>query len=193
MSIGMFIDGAYVYKSIGDQKINYLQLREYIERELSDIVDVSYFFNADDNPPQEEKLHYALTLTPPDGPGFRTKIGWLSRKPLFWPKQYGGIAVMHPTIPDLQYQLVSQKSVDVSLIFHMIRSYSKRKWNKLVLAGGDGDFKEPIQNLVEVENVDLYIIGTNKSISSELRPYSKKIFFLDKEPIKSFVIAEKDA
>lgn len=40
---------------------------------------------------------------------------------------------MHPDIPDLQYELVSQKAVDVGLAFHLVASYYRRKWNKLVL------------------------------------------------------------
>jgi uncharacterized LabA/DUF88 family protein len=185
MSIGLFIDGAYVYKVAG--KIDHLKLRTFLEREMGGPIDEAYFFNADDDPPKAEKLHSALTMLPPHGPGFRVKIYWLQKKNLYWPPELGGHPVMHPTIPDLQYQLITQKAVDVGLVFHMTRSYHKRKWNKLVLAAGDGDFHEPIQNLVESENVDLFLVGTHNSISSELRPYARKVYELDKEPLISEV------
>lgn len=185
MSIGLFIDGAYIWKSFQQERIDYLKLRQFIEEELSDTVDEGYFFNADDDPPRAEKLHNALTFPPPRGPGLRVKIYWLSRKPLYWPRQLGGMPVIHPDNPDLQFELVTQKAVDVGLVYHMTRSYHKRQWTKLVLAAGDADFYEPVQNLVEIENVDLYLVGSVRSVSESLRPYARTIYEIDQEPLHS--------
>jgi uncharacterized LabA/DUF88 family protein len=80
---------------------------------------------------------------------------------------------------------VTQEAVDVGLVFHLTRSFLKRGWKKLVLAGGDGDFHEPIQSLVENENVELYLVGTMGSISQGLRPYARRIFEVEKEPVLS--------
>jgi uncharacterized LabA/DUF88 family protein len=184
MSIGWFVDGAYVWKTYKEH-LDYLKLRKYLEAELGDTIDEAYFFNADTDPPRAEKLHNALTFPPPKGPGLRVKIYWLQKKLLFWPKQLGGLPVVHPDNPNVQYEQTSQKAVDVGLVYHMTRSHNKRKWNKLVLAAGDGDFHEPVQNLVEVENVDLYLIGSLRSISEELRPYARGIFEIDQEPLHS--------
>jgi uncharacterized LabA/DUF88 family protein len=95
------------------------------------------------------------------------QVGWLKRKPLYWPKVMGGGSVLHPT-SGVQYELTEQKAVDVSLAFHLMLSYSNRKWRKLFFGAGDGDFKTPIQYLVEFENVDLFLIGTMNTISEEL-------------------------
>jgi len=182
--IGLFIDGAYVWNVYPD-KINYAALRGYIEAKLNDQVDEGYFFNADDDPPKAQKLHNALAYPPPNGPGLRVKIYWLQKKLLYWPKHLGGDPVMHPTIPDVHYEQRMQKAVDVGLTFHMVRSFHKRHWNKLVLAAGDGDFHEPVQSLVEGENVELYLIGSVNTISEQLRPYARQIFEIDKEPLLS--------
>jgi uncharacterized LabA/DUF88 family protein len=184
VSIGMFIDGAYVAKSY-PSRIDYRSLRKFIEEELGDAIDEAYFFSADDDPPQATKLHNALAYPPPSGPGFRVKIYWLHKKKLFWPQKYGGAPVLHPDHEDVQFELVTQKAVDVGLIYHMTRSFLKRKWTRLVLAAGDSDFHEPIQNMVENENVDLYLVGSMKGISQELRPYARKIWEIDKEPLCS--------
>jgi len=190
MTIGMFIDGAYVLKTY-KAPIDYLKLRLFIEDELKDEVDEGYFFNADDNPPNAEKLHNALTIPPPQGPGLRLKIYWLQKKKLFWPKAIGGGGpVVHPAT-GTEYVQTTQKGVDVGLVYHMTRSCHKREWTKLVLAAGDGDFHEPVQNLVESENVDLYLIGSMKNISSELRPYARRIFEIDKEPLLSQLRRER--
>ncbi len=185
MPIGLFIDGSYLYKTYPG-KIDYLKLRDYIERDLADTVDEGYYFNADDDPPKATAFNNFLTLPPPHGPGLRLKIYWLQKKKLFWPKQLGGGPVVHPSSGE-QFELTQQKAVDVGLAFHLIRSFSKRHWTKLVFCSGDGDFHEPIQTLVEQENVDLYIIGTMQSISQELRPYARKIYEIDKEPMMSAI------
>ncbi len=184
MSIGLFVDGAYVSK-VFHGRIDYLALRNLVEQELHDVVDEAYYFNADDDPPKAQKLHNALAYPPPTGPGFRVKIYWLHKRKLWWSKALGGLPVLHPTDRTVQYELWTQKAVDVGLVYHMTRSFHKRRWTKLVVATGDADFHEPLQNLVEVENVDLYLVGTMGSISQELRPYARRIFELDKEPLAS--------
>lgn len=184
MAIGLFIDGAYVFK-VFNGLIDYVKLRQTIERELQDKIDEAYFFNADSDPPRANKLHNALTYPPPKGPGLRVKNYWLQKSKLCWPAKLGGHPVMHPTIPNLQFEQYAQKAVDVGLIFHMTRSFHKRGWNKLVLAAGDGDFHEPVQSLVEGENVELCLIGSLSAISQELRPYARRIFEIDVEPLHS--------
>jgi len=92
---------------------------------------------------------------------------------------------VHPEHSEIKYELTTQKAVDVGLIYHMVRSYHKRKWTKLVLIAGDADFHEPVQNLVETENVDLYLVGALWNISDELRPYARDIFEIDQEPLHS--------
>lgn len=184
MPIGLFIDGSYVYKAFPEQ-IDYLKLRQLLEAELGDTIDEAYFFNSDNDPPKATKYNSYLTVPPPNGPGFRLKIYWLSKKKLFWPQSLGGHPVLHPSDPNMQFELVQQKGVDVGLAYHMVRSYYKRHWTKLVLCAGDGDFHEPVQNLVESENVDLYLVGSLRGTSAELRSYARKIFEIDQEPLLS--------
>lgn len=179
----MFIDGAYLAK-VFPGRMDFLALRRTVEEKLADKVDEAYYFNADDDPPKATKLHNKLAYPPPEGPGLRVKIYWLTRKPLFWPRHLGGKAVLHPDNPTEQYEITTQKAVDVGLVYHMTRSFLKRKWSKLVLAAGDADFHEPVQNLVEGDNVDLYLVGSMGSISQELRPYAQAILEVDKSPLR---------
>jgi uncharacterized LabA/DUF88 family protein len=188
MAIGLFIDGAYLRKAYGlSRKINYLALREFIERELDDRVDEGYYFDADTDPPKLERLLNALTNPPPYGPGLRPKIYWLQKKLLCWPASLGGHPVMHPFIADKQYELTQQKAVDVSLVFHMTRSYHLRRWSNLVLVAGDGDFHVPVQSLVEEQNVDLHLVGTRRSLSINLVSHARRLFEIDQEPLLSLL------
>jgi uncharacterized LabA/DUF88 family protein len=183
MAIGVFIDGEYLSR-VFPGRMDFMKLRQTLESELGDFVDEGYYFNADEDPPKATKLHNKLAYPPPDGPGLRVKVYWLSKKPLFWPRALGGKPVLHPDDQTKQYELTTQKAVDVGLVYHLTRSFLKRHWTKLVLAAGDADFHEPIQNLVEGDNVDLYLVGTISSISQDLRPYARKIFEVDKSPLK---------
>jgi uncharacterized LabA/DUF88 family protein len=186
MPIGLFVDAAYAYKCFKG-KVDYVKLREYVESNLNDKVDEAYFFNADTDPPKADKMHTFLTMPPPKGPGFRVKTYWLQEKLLYWPTAMGGGQIVHPTT-GVPYKQTTQKAVDVGLVFHLTRSYYRRKWSKLVLIAGDSDFHEPVQNLVEGDGVDLYLFGSVQSISQELRPYARQIFELDQEPLKSLLL-----
>lgn len=181
MSVGLFIDGAYVHKSFANY-MDYKKLREHVENWTDDTIDEGYFFNADTGHGRTEKLHNALSVPAPRGPGLRVKTYWSQTKQLYWPSKYGGKPVEHPDYSGTAYEQTTQKGVDVGLVFHMLRSYQNRKWDKLVLAAGDGDFYEPVQYLVEVENVELYLIGSLRSISERLRPYARAILEIDQEP-----------
>lgn len=187
MAIGVFIDGAYIAK-VFRERMDYVKLRQLFEQELGDVIDEAYYFSADDDPPRAQRFHNALAFPPPKGPGLRVKIYWLQRKLLWWPKRLGGQPVLHPEDDTVQYEQTQQKAVDVGLVFHMIRSFSKRKWTKLVLAAGDADFHEPVQYLVETENVDLYLVGSMATTAETLRPYARRVFEIDQEPLHSSLL-----
>lgn len=120
-----------------------------------------------------------LAYPPPGGPGLRVKLYWLQRRKLYWPQKMGG-PVVHPNSSE-QFELTQQKAVDVGLAFHLMRSYSRKHWKKLLFAGGDGDFHEVVQHLVESENVSLVLIGTIDTISEDLRPYASAFVDVSKE------------
>jgi uncharacterized LabA/DUF88 family protein len=189
MSAAWFVDGEYLSKVWQNlnrpDHLDYVKLRQYLEAKYCDLaakerIEDAYYFNADPDPPsaRTNAYHNALAYPPPSGPGLRVKLEWLSRKPLFWPRAMGGDPVTHPAT-GVQFELTQQKAVDVSLAFHLTLSYGNRKWRKLFLGTGDGDFKTPIQYLVEFENVDVVLIGTMATISEELRPYARDVVKLD--------------
>lgn len=183
-----FVDGAYLFeawKSLGrPERFDYLKLRRYLETKYCNMpagerIVEAYYLSADPDPPTaaQSSFNKFLSVPPPDGPGLRVKLYWLQKKELRWPRKLGGLPVIHPETGE-HYELTTQKGVDVGLAFNLIRSYQRKGWNRLFLCAGDGDFHEVAQYLVEQENIDLYIVGTAASISSELRPYSKHIIDL---------------
>ena len=197
MAVGLFIDGSYMYKCWNDRDnlLDYKKIREVIEKELSDKIVEAYYFNADDDPPKFAAQNNYLQKPYPTGPGLRVKIGWLNRKPLIWPDfmgTKGAIPVLHPETGE-PYVQTTQKSVDVEFIYYLIKSFTNRRWDKLVIAAGDGDFSKPIQDLVENHGVELYIIGTPESISPELSVYASQVFNLNNSQVHKNLGTEKKA
>lgn len=189
MTAAWFVDGAYAYKTWQSlrraDKLDYAKLRQqleqtYLDASVSEHIEDAYYFNADAEPPTagQNAFHNALAYPPPGGAGLRVKLYWLQRKQLFWPQHMGGGPVVHPSTGE-HYELTQQKAVDVGLAFHMMRSFSKRKWKRLFLVAGDADFHEAVQHLVEHEDVDLILAGTMNTISEALRPYARAVFEFD--------------
>ena len=189
MKAAWFVDGAYVMKAWNalntQTRLDFVKLRKLLETTYlsgsDDKLEDSYYFSADPEPSTSRlnSFHNALAFPPPNGPGLRVKLYWVQKKTMYWPTQMGGGAVVHP-VTGIQYEQTTQKAVDVGLAFHLMRSYSKKKWGTLFLAAGDSDFHEVVQHLVENEDVNLVLIGTMNTMSEELRPYAQNIFELDK-------------
>lgn len=190
MAIAWFVDGSFVSKLWGkafssfdeharrvvwSKQLDWLKLRLHIERLFDDRVEEAYYFDADPDPPTAARnaFHNWLAFAPPTGPGLRVKIYWLQQRQMVWPNSWGGGPVTHP-LNGKQLILTQQKAVDVGLAFHLMRSHAKRKWDKLALCAGDGDFHEVVQHLVENEDVNVALVGGESSISMELRPYARK-------------------
>jgi uncharacterized LabA/DUF88 family protein len=189
MSAAWFVDGAYLYKvwqSLGrTDKLDYVKLRKllevnYLDATKGEEIGDAYYFSSDNDPPtaKQNAFHTALQYPPPGGPGLRVKLYRLERRKLNWPHAWGGGPVVHPQSGQ-QYELIQQKAVDVGLATNLMRSFAKRAWTKLFFCAGVGDFHEPIQHLVEYENVHVVLVGTTQTISTELHSYARGFVRLD--------------
>jgi uncharacterized LabA/DUF88 family protein len=174
----LFVDESFVYKiwkASEHGNINYTDLRRVLEEKYLDSesrITEAYYFNADDDPPKASTSAFneQLKILYPNGPGFRVKLYWLSKKRIFWPSSMGGGQVVHPET-GAPFVQATQKGVDVGLALHLIKSFHRRHWRTLFLAAGDGDFSEVIEYLVEEHGVDVYLIGAEGSVSVELQQY----------------------
>lgn len=184
MSIGQFIDGAYMYKALPGC-MDYKKLRSHVESKLGDCIDDAYFFNGDLGDGSTDKLHAALAMPHPRGPGFRVKLYPVQFQELSWSSRLGGMPVVHPDNHEIRFRQPRQKGVDVGLAFNMWRSHQNRGWTKLVLGGGDADFSEVVQWLVEEKNVELHLIGSTRSISRHLLQYARSVFEIDTYPLRA--------
>ena len=184
MSTALFVDGQFAYMSFLPRKFDFIKLRGLLENDLRDEIDEAYYFCSEPKDDGVRRFQHVLSLPPPKGPGFRLKRYWTSDSEIYWPEKMGGGKVVHPESGE-PYLQTRQKAVDVGLAYHLGRSFSKRGWDKLVLFAGDADFHEPVQHLVEYDNVDLYLVGPLTRISEHLRGFARRIYEIDEEPLAS--------
>lgn len=195
MSIGWFVDGQFVYKCWREvcpdpqDGLDYVKLRNFIESELNDDIDESYFLTAEPQEANQKQndFHKFISHLPPTGPGLRPKVYWVQKKELYWPSHMGGGLVVHPDTNE-KFILTQQKAVDVGMAFHLTRSHSHRGWGKLALCAGDADFYEVAEYLTETKNVDIYLFGLLKNIADDLRRYARKVYSFD--DIKNEILRE---
>lgn len=184
MPTAWFVDAGYAIKSWNSissgLRINYNLFRSKIEEDAGEKIGDAYYFNCDNDPPSvaQNSFHNFLRSPVPRGPGMRVKLYWLQTTFHEWPRHMGGGPIVHPDSGE-QYTTRAQKAVDVGLAFHLMRSFSKVKWDKLYLVAGDGDFHEVIQHLVENEGVNVTVIGTPGSVSGEVAPFVRILNFAD--------------
>jgi uncharacterized LabA/DUF88 family protein len=168
MAIGVFIDGAHLSicwnRIAPGRQIDFLRLRSQLEAELNDDIVEAYCFDAiEDGAPTSRfrAMEHA---------GFRVKLYSYSFEPLYDGERR---PLIDPTT-QRQAQRKIQKGVDVGLVIHMLDSFHRRQWEKLVLVASDADFAEPIQRLVEHHNVELTTLGIPSRTSHAIVPYAMR-------------------
>ena len=185
MGAAWFVDGSYAYKCwrevCPERPLDFKRLREAIERDAGEPLRENYYFNAESDPPsaKQDSFHKRIAIPAPEGAGLRLMLYWTQTKDLYWPKALGGQAVIHPTMTDVRYRQKTHKGVDVGIGYHMARSFNQKDWDKLYLMAGDGDFAEVVHDLVKFGGVDVSVIGTRHTISSELGPWTRPIYLED--------------
>lgn len=183
----MFIDGAYIYREYIRPfgRVNYPALRQAVADTVGGEVTESFFFNATDQNASDQikGLHEALRKW-----HFKVYEGWLQSRPLSWPD---GAPVLHPITLE-PYVLQTQKGVDVSMGYNLLRSFIAHRWSDLALVSGDADFEEPVRDLVENCKVRLHLFGIYGTISTRLQHYASSMHLLNEEPLRTKVAFQSD-
>lgn len=174
--IGLFVDGSFLRKAWREQNagaiLSYDRLRSVIERETADRIAVAYWFDAQfpDAPPNDRQRAALLRA------GFRVKTQYrVVRETVH---DCSGRVVTDP-LTNQPLQTYRQKGVDVGLARTIEHSQSTENWQHLVLAAGDADFAELIEDLVERRRVRVTMVGAERSISLAFRPFIDRIIDLE--------------
>lgn len=180
--IGLFIDGANLsiaWRSVSQSYIDFVALRAHIEQHCGDAIAEAYCFDATENGCTNG---YFMAM---QRSGVRVKMYEYAYEDCYDEQRQ---RIMHNGSP---VKRRIQKGVDVGLVTHMLDSHRRKRWKHLVLAASDADFAEPVQRLVELDDVTLTILGIPEKVSHTLRPYASG-GFIDLRQIKDR-IERKDA
>lgn len=183
MAVGLFIDGGYAFRMVNHlstlARLDYLKLRRTVEAISFDRIDDAHYFDSVDEESIITKAgfhHFLGKSVDENGAGIEVHLYGLKTRYLKWPRRMGvmkEMRVLHP-VSGLPFVLKTQRAVDVSLGFHLISSFINSSWDKLYLVAGDSDYVEVIEHLVNVEQVEVTIIGSQDSISPDLQQYAKR-------------------
>jgi uncharacterized LabA/DUF88 family protein len=162
--IGLFIDGANLsiaWRGLSAAHIDFAALLNCVEEHCGDTISEAYCFDATENG-RTNGYFTAMQHC-----GIRVKLYEYAYEECF--------DANHKRITDANGMPVKrriQKGVDVGLVTHMLDSYRRKQWTRLVLAAADQDFAEPVQRLVESDCVTLTLLGIPERASHTLRPYA---------------------
>jgi uncharacterized LabA/DUF88 family protein len=177
MSAALFVDGSFLRKAWrevgGHSLLRYDALRSVVEREACDTIAVAYWFDAQfPETPANDKHRAALLRA-----GFRPRTHYRVVTEIVRDRVGRPIEDPLTKTPLTTYR---QKGVDVALARTIERSHHADKWTHLVLAAGDADFAELVEDLVERDGVRATLLGPPKSISLAFRPFANRIIDLQR-------------
>jgi uncharacterized LabA/DUF88 family protein len=162
------VDGAYMLKG-GPGRVDYLSLKEELERLNGAPLFESYYLDSTPNPPSDaqDAFHTWLKCAPPQGPKMRVQLYKLKE--------------MHVHCPqcDCRFERPVQKGVDVGIATLILRLASDDQYDRLLLSAGDGDFEDAINHVKSDLHKEIWICGFNGSVSADLQSYADEVVWLD--------------
>ena len=170
MNSVLVVDGAYLMK--GSQNLgrfDYLKLRVLLEMLIGGEFVEAYYLNAapDDRNEALEGFHTWMKSAPPRGPKFRVQVYNL--------KSLSSIC------PDCghEFERPVQKGVDVGIATLALKLAMQNKYDRFVLAAGDGDFEDAIRYIVDEHAKEFILVGFGQSLSTDLQSYARRVVFLE--------------
>ncbi len=162
------VDAAYLMKA-SPGRFDYLRLKNVLEECCGTRFDESFYLNSTSNPPSDDQdaFHTWLKSAPPKGPKMRVML--YSLKDLY---------VECPTCGHSVVRKV-QKGVDVGVATLIVKLASQDRYDRVVLAAGDGDFEDAIAYAKETLHKEVWLCGYEGSVSADLQSYADEVIWLD--------------
>ena len=150
-------------------RFDYLKLKQFLERLIGDEFVEAYYLNAvtDDANKAQDSFHTWLKSAPPRGPKLRVQLYGL--KHLTTTCQECGHVIERPV----------QKGVDVGIATLALKLAMQDKYDRFVLAAGDGDFEDAIRYIVDEQAKEFVLVGFGPSLSTDLQSYARQVVFLE--------------
>lgn len=162
------VDAAYLMKA-APGRFDYLRLKNTLEQHNGEELAESFYLNSTPNPPSDEQdaFHNWLKCAPPRGPKMRVKLYQLKD--------------LHSTCPGCGqvFERKVQKGVDVGVATLLVKLASQGRYDRVLLAAGDGDFEDAIAYVKEELHKEVWLCGFEGSLSADLQSYADHVLWLD--------------
>lgn len=164
------VDGAHLFAEAGKagRKLDYLRLKAFLEGLSGASFFESYYLNSTSDPPsdQQNSFHAWLKRAPPHGPKMRVQLYNLKE--------------MHIRCPNGEYMVHQvQKGVDVGIATLALKLAVQDRYERLLLAAGDGDFEDAIDYIKSERHKEIWLCGFASSMSADLQSYADRVIWLD--------------
>jgi uncharacterized LabA/DUF88 family protein len=162
------VDGAYLMKA-APGKFDYLKLKAALEKKNGEAFFEGYYLNSTPNPPtdQQDSFHTWIKLGPPKGPKMRVQLYKLKD--------------LHCKCPQCghEFERQVQKGVDVAIATLLIKLAVQKKYDRVILSAGDGDFEDAVQYVKDEFNKEMWLAGFHDSVSADLQSYADHTIWID--------------
>lgn len=162
------IDGAYLMKAAPGH-FDYLKLKAALEKRLGSALTESYYLNSGSKTVNggQDSFHNWLKMAPPHGPRFHVELYGLKEQTIECPDCRKG------------FERTVQKGVDVGIATLIIKLAVKNRYDRLLLAAGDGDLLDAVAFIRDDLNKDVLVCGFESTVSPDLQPYASSVIWLD--------------
>jgi uncharacterized LabA/DUF88 family protein len=162
------VDAAYLFNA-APGKFDYLKLKSALEKKNGQAFFESYYLNSTPNPPTDaqDAFHTWIKFSPPKGPKMRVQLYKLKDLHSECPKCHN------------EFDRKVQKGVDVGIATLVIKLAVQKKYDRLLLSAGDGDFEDAIQYVKDEFQKQIWLAGFKDSVSADLQSYSDNTIWID--------------
>lgn len=163
------IDGAYLFNVGTARRFDYLKLKGELERLNGGPIYESYYLNSTRDPATDAQnaFHTWLKSGQPSGPKIRVQLYQLKAMPCHCPNC------------NFEFGREVQKGVDVAIATLIIKLAVLGVYDRLILSAGDGDFEAAISYVKSDLKKEVWVSGTQWTMSTDLQSYSDEIVWMD--------------
>lgn len=168
MKTTWIIDAGYMLKAAPGH-FDYLKLKDLLADIGNAPITESYYLNSTQNPPTDaqDAFHTWIKCAAPRGPQMRVQLYKLKDIQCHCPRCA------------TEFGRAVQKGVDVGIATLILKRATQNQYDRLLLAAGDGDFEDAIDYVKSELHKEIWILGFDGSVSSDLQSYADRVIWLD--------------
>lgn len=162
------VDSAYMMRG-APGRFDYLKLKNELERRNGFSFTESFYLNSTPNPAQDaqDAFHSWIKMAPPKGPKMRVQLYKLK-----------DVSCECPSC-NTKFDRPVKGGVDVAVAMLLIKLAVQKKYERVILSVGDGDFESAVEYVKDELGKELWIAGFDGSVSSDLQSYADRVIWID--------------